>query len=65
MPQFPTPNPSSSSVPPGLRRRLERCWHKECDIDPLILRLRRLRRRRGARAQAAARSVEQEMLPIL
>ncbi|OUW30280.1 MAG: hypothetical protein CBD29_00300 [Synechococcus sp. TMED169] len=64
MPHSPAPNPSSS-VPPGLRRRLERSWHRECDIDPLILRLRRLRRRRGARALAAAQSVEQEMLPIL
>ncbi|RCL51300.1 MAG: hypothetical protein DBW85_10055 [Synechococcus sp. MED-G71] len=55
------PPPPSSSVPPELRRRLERCLLNECDIDPLILRLRFLRRW-GSRQ--AARSLEQELLPL-
>jgi hypothetical protein len=44
------------------RRHLERCWHRECDIDPMILRMRVLRHR-GSLPQA--RSLEQELLPIL
>ena len=44
------------------RRWLDRCWNDECDIDPLILRTRLLRRW-GRRRQA--RCVEQELLPII
>lgn len=42
------------------RRHLERSWRRECDIDPMILRARRLRRE-GSLCQAA--SVEEELLP--
>ncbi|QVL54664.1 MAG: hypothetical protein KFB97_05165 [Cyanobium sp. M30B3] len=45
----------------GARRHLSRCWRRECDIDPLILRARQLRRR-GARG--LARCLEQELLPL-
>lgn len=44
------------------RRRLDRCWDNDCDIDPLILRTRLLRRRGRWRQ---ARSLEQELLPII
>jgi hypothetical protein len=43
------------------RGHLERCWLQECDIDPMILRLRQLRQR-GSLPQA--RSLEQELLPL-
>jgi hypothetical protein len=46
---------------PDPRTHLERCWQEDCDIDPMILRLRLLRRR-GAMPQA--RSLEQELLPL-
>ena len=45
----------------GVRRHLSRCWRHDCDIDPLILRARQLRRR-GARR--LARCLEQELLPL-
>jgi hypothetical protein len=45
----------------GLRGHLARCWQLHCDIDPLILRARQLRRR-GARGHALC--VEQELLPL-
>jgi len=44
------------------RRRLDRCWDDDCDIDPLILRTRLLRRWGRWRQ---ARCVEQELLPIV
>ncbi|MEB3246519.1 MAG: hypothetical protein VKJ63_01505 [Synechococcus sp.] len=44
------------------RRLLDRCWQDECDIDPLILRSRLLRRWGRWRQ---ARSLEQEVLPIV
>lgn len=43
------------------RLHLERCWRRECDIDPLILRLRQLRVS-GAVDQALC--LEQELLPL-
>jgi hypothetical protein len=46
---------------PNPRCHLERCWAQECDIDPMILRLRWLRRL-GSLPQA--RSLEQELLPL-
>jgi hypothetical protein len=46
---------------PDPRAHLERCWREDCDLDPMILRLRLLRRR-GADPQA--RSLEQELLPL-
>jgi hypothetical protein len=46
----------------GPRFHLERCWRQECDIDPMILRMRLLRHL-GSLPQA--RSLEQELLPIL
>lgn len=44
------------------RRHLERCWLQECDIDPMILRLRQLRHQ-GCLPQAAC--LEQELLPLV
>jgi hypothetical protein len=46
---------------PDPRYHLERCWGEECDIDPMILRLRLLRHL-GSLPQA--RSLEQELLPL-
>ncbi|MFQ6540195.1 MULTISPECIES: hypothetical protein [Aphanothece] len=43
------------------RHHLELCWQLDCDIDPLILRVRWLRRQRAGR-QAAC--LEEEMLPL-
>ena len=51
-PRLPVPDP---------RAHLERCWREDCDLDPMILRLRLLRRR-GAVPQA--RCLEQELLPL-
>ena len=53
---------SQNDVLTQWRRLLDRCWHLECDIDPLILR-RRLLYSQGRLLQA--RGIEQEMLPIL
>jgi hypothetical protein len=47
---------------PNQRRHLERCWQQECDIDPMILRLRLLRHL-GSLRQALC--LEQELLPLL
>lgn len=46
---------------PDQRRHLERCWQQECDIDPMILRLRLLRHL-GSLRQALC--LEQELLPL-
>ena len=43
------------------RLHLESCWQRECDIDPMILRLRLLRHQRLV---LQARSLEQELLPL-
>lgn len=48
--------------PQPLRRaHLERCWQQECDIDPMILRMRLLRHL-GDRLQADC--LEQELQPL-
>jgi hypothetical protein len=52
IPRQPVPDP---------RCHLERCWGEECDIDPMILRLRLLRHL-GSLPQAL--SLEQELLPL-
>ena len=44
-----------------LRRQLTRCWLRECDIDPLILRTRQLRKQ-GLWQQACW--LEQELHPL-
>jgi len=44
-----------------LRRRLERSLDLECDLDPMILRARQLRRQGSL---PHARSLEQELLPL-
>ncbi len=46
---------------PEPRQHLECCWSQECDIDPMILRMRLLRHR-GSLPQAL--SLEQELLPL-
>lgn len=46
---------------PERRAHLERCWQQECDIDPMILRMRLLRHL-GALPQAAC--LEQELQPL-
>ena len=43
------------------RQRLSRCWDAECDIDPLIVRLRQLH---GKGQWLHARGIEQEVQPI-
>jgi hypothetical protein len=45
-----------------LRQQLDRCWQNDCDIDPLILRARQLRRLGRFRL---ARCLDQELLPIV
>lgn len=51
-----------SSIPPLQRRsHLEHCFGQECDIDPMILRVRLLRARG---AQRLALCLEQELLPL-
>jgi hypothetical protein len=47
--------------PQDLRQHLEHCWQRECDIDPMIIRLRLLRHQRLV---LLARSLEQELLPL-
>jgi len=47
--------------PDQQRQHLQRCWQRDCDIDPIILRARQLRCQ-GSLPQAA--SVEQELLPL-
>lgn len=44
------------------RSHLERTWLLECDIDPMIIRLRQLRHQ-GCLPQAVC--LEQELLPLL
>lgn len=46
---------------PEPRCHLERCWQQDCDIDPMILRLRLLRHR-GELPQADC--LEQELEPL-
>ena len=50
-----------SDPPPEPRPYLELCWLQDCDIDPMILRMRLLRHR-GAQHQAD--SLEQELEPM-
>ena len=50
-----------SLTPDELRPRLERVLELECDLDPMILRARQLRRQ-GSTPQA--RCLEQELLPL-
>ncbi|MCP9927934.1 hypothetical protein [Cyanobium sp. CH-040] len=59
----PPDQPHRQPGPPAERRRrhLERSWRRDCDIDPMILRARQLRRQ-GSLPQAV--SVEQELLPL-
>jgi hypothetical protein len=45
-----------------LRPQLDRCRQNDCDIDPLILRARQLRRLGRFRL---ARCLDQEVLPIV
>ena len=52
IPREPVPEP---------RQHLERCWGQECDIDPMIVRMRLLRHL-GSLPQAL--SLEQELLPL-
>ena len=54
--------PHSPESKDQLRRRLDRCWRDECDIDPLILRARELRRQGRWRL---ARVLDQELFPIV
>lgn len=53
--------PRDDDLAAGVRRHLARCWRLDCDIDPLILRMRVLRRR-GARGLVVC--LEQELLPL-
>ncbi|MEI6032216.1 MAG: hypothetical protein WCQ20_13805 [Synechococcaceae cyanobacterium ELA739] len=46
---------------PAARHHLECCWQQECDIDPMILRMRLLRQH-GALPQADC--LEQELEPL-
>ncbi|MFM7676094.1 MAG: hypothetical protein ACKO5F_11040 [Synechococcus sp.] len=55
---MPEPTPLTTAQQHAL---LESCWPLECDIDPIILRARLLRRR-GSHPQAL--SLEQELLPL-
>ena len=43
------------------RDQLDGCWQLECDIDPLILRLRWLQHQRQ---WPLVQAVEQELLPL-
>ncbi|MFM7313484.1 MAG: hypothetical protein ACKO0M_10000 [Cyanobium sp.] len=46
---------------PARRSLLERCWQEDCDIDPMILRMRLLRHL-GALPQADC--LEEELQPL-
>ncbi|MEB3199460.1 MAG: hypothetical protein VKK62_02885 [Synechococcaceae cyanobacterium] len=46
---------------PEQRQHLECCWQRDCDIDPMILRMRLLRHQQ---LLPQARSLEQELLPL-
>ncbi|QNJ20620.1 hypothetical protein SynA1825c_02328 [Synechococcus sp. A18-25c] len=50
-----------SSSGPESHRCLERCWSLDCDLDPMILRVRWLRRQ-DLPGQAIA--IEEELQPI-
>ena len=54
-------DPGGDDYAAGTRRHLSRCRRRDCDIEPLILRVRLLRRR-GARRLAIC--LEQELLPL-
>ena len=54
--------PQSPESQDQLRRQLDRCWRSECDVDPLILRARKLRRHGRWRL---ARGLDQELFPIV
>jgi hypothetical protein len=54
-------DPSGVDLAAGVRRHLARCWRRDCDIDPLILRVRLLRRR-GTTGMASC--LEQELWPL-
>jgi hypothetical protein len=59
----PTDRPNLWTLSPERRRHLlELCWLRECDLDPIILRARFLRRL-GNRIQADC--VEEELLPLI
>ena len=51
----------TSGPEPQWRRCLEKCWHLETDIDPLILRARLLHKQE---LHQDARSVEEELNPV-
>ncbi|MEO1003726.1 MAG: hypothetical protein AAFX65_11525 [Cyanobacteria bacterium J06638_7] len=53
------PRPDPRRLDPR-RLHLQRSWRRVCDIDPMILRVRLLRRQGSL---LAARSMEQELLP--
>lgn len=53
------PEPPAGTA--ALRAHLERCLQQDCDIDPMILRMRLLRRL-GALLQADC--LEQELQPL-
>lgn len=53
--------PESGLPEPLLRAHLESCFQQECDIDPVILRVRLLRHLGSVRL---ARCLEQELLPL-
>lgn len=58
---FPRDPGNSSDSTSRQRAHLERCWLEDCDIDPMILRLRVLRHQ-GCLPQALC--LEQELLPL-
>lgn len=57
--------PAAMALPgepiPDPKAHLERCWRRECDIDPMILRMRLLRHQ-GSLPQAHC--LEQELMPL-
>jgi hypothetical protein len=53
--------PAYALTPDDLRRRFERALDLECDLDPMILRARQLRRQQQL---PQARCLEQELLPL-
>lgn len=55
-----TPDPCSRNLPDP-RAHLERCWQEDCDIDPMILRMRLLRH---LGALPHANSLEEELQPL-
>jgi hypothetical protein len=57
----PRDDPRDGDLAAGIRSHLAHCWRLDCDIDPLILRMRVLRRR-GAWGLVVC--LEQELLPL-